>query len=178
MLLVLLASQLFLTPTAQAAEPAWALVPGGVGVYAHGHPWRGTAYALTQAAGAGFLVWGSVSGSAAAEAGDDAAYARASTWTALGVTLTAASYLAGAVDASRLHDMEGGGGRSPVPPRPEAPPPVDTSPVEAAASPLPAPAAVPDSAPLSPAPATAPISTPTEPATPTEPTTPTTEPRP
>lgn len=106
MLTLLVASQLLLAPSAQAAEPAWALVPGGAGVYVHGHPWRGTAYALTQALGGGLVAWGSVSGAAAEEAGDDAAYARAGTITAVGVTIAAASYVAGAFDASHLHDVE------------------------------------------------------------------------
>ncbi len=159
MLVLLVASQLFFTPTAQAADPAWALVPGGAGVYVHGHPWRGTAYALTQAAGGGILAWGTVAGASAEEAGDDAAYARASTLTAVGVTLLAASYVAGAFDASHLHDVEIGDGGA-EPPR-NAPPPAVTAPVEppaptASAGPAPEPAPpaapLPDTAPASPAP--------------------------
>ena len=128
--LLFLASQVALVSPAQAAAPAWALVPGGAGVYAHGHPGRGTVYAVTQAAGIGLVGWGEATRISAQESGDDAAFTRGSLVTAVGVTLAAASYLAGAIDASRLHDTEEVGDGGAPPPR-NAPPPAAAAPVAA-----------------------------------------------
>ncbi|MDP2309682.1 MAG: hypothetical protein Q8P18_26920 [Pseudomonadota bacterium] len=95
-------------PLAHAEPPGWAAVPFGVGVYVHHRPVRGLVYSATQAAGISTAAWATVVGYDAAYAEDDAAFAQAQAVSIAGVSLAAVSYLASLLDASRLHELEGG----------------------------------------------------------------------
>lgn len=97
---------LALLSTASASPPGWSLAPLGIGVYVHGKPVRGAAYSLTQAAGITTLSLATVNAYAAAEAEDDAGFARWQGISIAGVSVTALSYLASVLDGSRLHELE------------------------------------------------------------------------
>lgn len=99
---------LLLVQAASAAPAGWAVVPLGVGVYLHGKPVRGAFYTVTQGVGIGVLTWGTINGMDAAEAEDDAEFAKWQGVTVAGATATALSYLVSVIDASRLHELEMG----------------------------------------------------------------------
>lgn len=97
---------LALLSLASAKPPEWSLVPFGVGVYVHGKPVRGVAYSATQAAGIATLTVATVKAYEAAEAEDEDTFAQWQTVSIAGVTVAVTSYLIGALDGSRLHELE------------------------------------------------------------------------
>jgi hypothetical protein len=91
---------------AAAKPPVWSLVPFGVGVYVHGKPVRGAVYTATQAAGFATLTVATIKAYEAAEVEDEDTFAQWQTISIAGVTVAVSSYLIGALDGSRLHEIE------------------------------------------------------------------------